>query len=52
MSAAHSGKLENLRLLIEAGADVNARDSYGKSVLDHAASYPDLQQELRRSGAR
>ena len=52
MSAAHAGKLENLRLLIEAGADVNARDSYGKSVLDHAAPYPDVHQELRRSGAR
>jgi ankyrin repeat protein len=52
ISAASSGKLENLRLLIAAGAGVNARDSYGKSVLDHAASYPEVQQELRRAGAR
>jgi ankyrin repeat protein len=52
MSAANSGKLENLRLLIAAGADVNARDSDGKSVLDHAVSYPEVQQELRRAGAR
>jgi ankyrin repeat protein len=52
MSAASSGKVENLRLLIAAGADVNARDSYGKSVLDHAGHYPEVQQELRRAGAR
>ena len=52
ISAASSGKLENLRLLIAAGADVSARDSDGKSVLDRAASYPEVQQELRRAGAR
>ena len=52
MSAANSGKLENLRLLIAAGADVNARDGDGKSVHDHASRYSEVQQELRRAGAR
>jgi ankyrin repeat protein len=52
MGAASSGRAENLRLLIVAGADVSARDSYGKSVLDHASRYPEVQQELRRAGAR
>jgi ankyrin repeat protein len=52
MSAANSGKLENARVLIAAGADVNSRDSGGKSVLDHAGRYPEIQEELRREGAR
>ena len=52
ISAAASGKLENLRLLINAGADVRARDRDGKSVLEYAARYPEVQEELRRAGAR
>jgi len=52
ISAASSGKLENARLLIAAGADVNARDIDGKSVLSYAARFPEIQQELRRAGAR
>ena len=52
MNAANSGKLESLRLLIAAGAGVNARDSNGKSVLDHGSRFPEVQQELRRAGAR
>lgn len=52
MSAAGSGKLENVRLLVQAGADVNAQDSDGKTVLHHAGRYPEVQQELRRQGAR
>ena len=52
ISAAASGQLENVRLLLDSGADVNARDTYAKSALDHAANYPDVQQELLRAGAR
>lgn len=52
ISAAASGKRENLRLLINAGADVRARDRDGKSVLEYAARYPEVQEELRRAGAR
>jgi len=52
ISAAASGKLENLRLLINAGADVRVRDRDGKSVLEYAAHYPEVQEELRRAGAR
>jgi len=52
ISAVSSGKLENARLLIAAHADVNARDEYGKSVFAYAASYPEVQRELRRAGAR
>jgi len=38
--------------LINAGADVRARDRDGKSVLEYAARYPEVQEELRRAGAR
>jgi ankyrin repeat protein len=50
--AAVSGRLEAVRILIAAGADVNARDNGGKSVLEHAAQHPEVQEELRRAGAR
>ena len=52
IGAAGAGNLENVRLLIAARADVNAKDDYGKSVLAYAALYPEVQQELRRAGAR
>lgn len=52
MSAAVSGKIENVRLLIAAGADVNGRDIDGQSVLESARHHPEVQQELRRAGAR
>lgn len=52
ISAAGSGRIENVRLLIAAGADVNGVDIDGKSVLEYARDYPEVQQELRRAGAR
>jgi hypothetical protein len=52
MAAASSGKRQNVRLLIAAGADVNARDESGTSVLAYAARHPDVVEELRRYGAR
>jgi ankyrin repeat protein len=52
ISAAVAGRLETVRLLIAAHADVSARDSSGRSVLTHAGRHPDVQQELRRAGAR
>ncbi|HEV8677138.1 MAG TPA: ankyrin repeat domain-containing protein [Methylomirabilota bacterium] len=52
ISAATMGRLENVRALIAARADVNVRDGDGKSVLDYAARSPEVQEELRRAGAR
>lgn len=52
MFAASSGRIENVRLLIAAGADVNSRDIDGQSVLESALNYPEVQEELRRAGAR
>jgi ankyrin repeat protein len=52
ISAAASGKLENVRVLLGAGAQVNARNGDGRSALDHASSYPEVQAELRKAGAR
>jgi len=52
ISAAMAGRIEAVRLLIAAHADVSARDSSGKSVLSYAERHPNVQQELRRAGAR
>jgi len=52
MGAAFDGNLELVRLLVQAGADVGARDDAGKTVLQYAQRYPIVQAELRRAGAR
>jgi ankyrin repeat protein len=52
LHAASSGKVENVRALIAARADVNALDGDGKTILEHASRHPDVQEELRRAGAR
>jgi ankyrin repeat protein len=52
LHAASAGKIENVRLLIGARADVNAVDSAGKKILHYAERYPDVEEELRRAGAR
>lgn len=52
IGAAGSGRIENVRLLVAAGADVNGVDIDGKSVLEYARDHPEVQQELRRAGAR
>lgn len=41
-----------VRLLISAGADVNARNRDGRSVLQLAGPYPEVQQMLREAGAK
>lgn len=40
--AATSGSLDTMRLLIDAGADVNAHDALGRTPLDLAAAYQNL----------
>ena len=52
LHAASAGKIENVRVLIAARADVNARDDDGKTILHYAARHPEVQEELRRAGAR
>jgi ankyrin repeat protein len=52
ISAVTMARLDNVRTLIAARADVNVRDGDGKSVLDYAARSPEVQEELRRAGAR
>jgi ankyrin repeat protein len=50
--AALNGRLDNVRVLLAAGADPNARASDGKTILQHASGHPEVEQELRRAGAR
>ena len=52
MGAAFDGNIEIVRMLIAAGANVNARDDAGKTVLQYAQQHPIVQEELRRAGAQ
>ena len=52
VSAVASGRLEAVRLLIAAKADVNSRNDDGKTVLSFADRFPEIQAELRRAGAQ
>ena len=53
-TAAIFGEYEPAKILIEAGADVNAKDSVGKTPLDYATEkgYDDLVELLLANGAR
>ncbi len=52
--AADYPKMETVRQMIAAGADVNAKDLYGDSVLDWALKFrnPDVLAPLRKAGAK
>jgi hypothetical protein len=52
MGAAFAGSLPAARLLIEAGADENAKDDDGKSVLAYASRHPEMVEFLLGAGAR
>ena len=54
MWAAKSGRTQLVQLLIASGADVNARNNYGQTVLMHAARWnrTEIAQLLRDAGAR
>jgi ankyrin repeat protein len=54
MKAADHGNVEVVQQLINAGADVNARDEEGETALDKAADERNLRavQVLRAAGAR
>jgi ankyrin repeat protein len=45
--AVHGGDLEYVLMLLEAGADVNATDDRGRTVLDYAESHADAGEERR-----
>lgn len=49
--AVNSGSLENVKVLIEKGADVNALSEDGTHPLDHATS-PEISNYLEQKGAR
>ena len=54
MSAATSGRVDVVKVLIEKGADVNAKSSTGDTALIRATRYghPDVVNILRNAGAK
>lgn len=47
MHAAHDGKLDYVRMLLDAGADVNRKDDKGQTALDSAESWARSREEYR-----
>jgi ankyrin repeat protein len=45
--AVHNSDLEFVQMLLEAGADVNATDDEGRTVLDYTENWTDLSEERR-----
>ncbi|MCH5294206.1 MAG: hypothetical protein J1E07_10775, partial [Treponema sp.] len=54
MYTAYNDSVDVAQVLIEAGADVNAKSNSGKTVLMFASNYdaPNVQKLLRAAGAR
>ena len=52
MCAAALGKADVCKILIEAGADVNAKDSNGKTALDYATPKSSIYDLLLQNGAK
>jgi Ankyrin repeats (many copies) len=54
MAAVRAGSIESVRLLLEAGADVNVRDRAGRTALTWAArsKRPDVLDALHARGAQ
>ena len=50
--AALMGDLNRVKLLVEKGADVNAKDEDGKTVLDYASRNQELVDWLKEHGAK
>ncbi|CAM1510523.1 Fc.00g008580.m01.CDS01 [Cosmosporella sp. VM-42] len=42
MVAAYAGRMSTFRLLLDRGANLHAKDSFGKGVLFHAAKHPSM----------
>lgn len=51
MQAASSAKLELVKLLIDAGSDLNAEDEHGRTALDYAEMYTHSSAEHRTAVA-
>lgn len=54
IAASGEGKLETVKLLIEKGADVNAKDKNGNTPLKNALSHgkTEIAEFLREAGAK
>lgn len=48
VKAAHEGKIDTVRVLIESGADVNVRTIYGYTALD-ATEHSEIVETLREN---
>jgi len=49
------GRLETIKLLLDAGSDINFKDQYGNTALHYAAmlvNFSDIYQFLAKHGAR
>ena len=52
MNVADNCRPEVVELLLEHGADVNAKDNHGQTALEYARGYEDVAEILRKYGAK